>query len=129
MIVVDASAIVDLVIDAPRGRSVARHLRDAGEAWAPELLQVEVASALWRLNRGGVLTDDEASQAVSDALAVPVESVPHVLLGTRAWDLRQDLRISDAFYVALAEHLAAPLLTTDRRLARAARGISVIAVT
>ncbi|USQ77050.1 type II toxin-antitoxin system VapC family toxin [Ornithinimicrobium cryptoxanthini] len=125
----DASAIVDLVIDAPAGRAVARQLRDGGEAWAPELLQVEVASALWRLNRAGALADDEATQAMSDALAVPLELVSHLLLGQRAWGLRQGLRISGAYYVALAEHLGAPLLTTDQRLARAARGISVTAVT
>lgn len=125
----DASAIVDLVIDAPRGTGVARHLGDGGEAWAPELLQVEVASALWRLNRAGALADDEASQAMSDALAAPVELVSHLLLGQRAWSLRRGLRITDAYYVALAEHLGAPLLTTDQRLARAAVGISVTTVT
>jgi predicted nucleic acid-binding protein len=38
----------------------------------------------------------------------------------RVWELRANLTAYDAAYVALAEALGAPLLTRDRRLARAA---------
>jgi predicted nucleic acid-binding protein len=43
--------------------------------------------------------------------------VEHTPLLARCWELRDNLTIYDAVYVALAEALQAPLLTGDRRLA------------
>jgi predicted nucleic acid-binding protein len=56
---------------------------------------------------------------VLDLRALPIERVPHTALLERAWALRHNLTPYDAAYVALAEALGAPLLTADRRLARA----------
>lgn len=44
---------------------------------------------------------------------------PHAPFWARIWQLRDNLTAYDAAYVALAEALDAPLITTDGRLARA----------
>lgn len=44
---------------------------------------------------------------------------PHAPLGDRMWELRHNLSAYDAAFVALAELLAAPLVTCDGRMASA----------
>ncbi|KGN38204.1 type II toxin-antitoxin system VapC family toxin [Knoellia subterranea] len=128
MIVLDASALVDVLVDAPTRLSIEEHLRSADEVLAPELLLIEAASALWRLQRGDLLTEADASEGVSALQRFPVTLVSHDLLLDHAWQLRHSHRITDAFYVALAAHLRVPLLTTDYRLARGVAGVSVISI-
>jgi len=128
MLVMDASGAVDLVARLPRGRGVQR--RVAGQQLvAPELLDVEVLSALARFERAGDLAGTEADAAVSGFRRLPVERVSHRILVSDTWTLRHQLRTADAFYVACARLLDAPLLTTDARLARArVPGVSVVLV-
>ena len=119
MIVLDASAAVDLLVaDAPAARLADRVLAD-GDLHAPHLIDVEIAHALRRLAAAGALSDDRATDALRDAALLPVARYPHLALVERAWELRATLGAYDGVYVALAEMLDAPLLTCDRRLARA----------
>ena len=60
-----------------------------------------------------------AALALADLAALPLRRTPHRPLLARCWELRDDLTIYDASYVALAEALDVTLLTGDRRLARA----------
>lgn len=89
------------------------------DAHAPHLLDIEVAGALRRLAARGELSSDRAADALLDAADLPILRYPHRALIERAWELRAHLTIPDGVYVALAEFLEAPLLTCDRRLARA----------
>ncbi|MCA1712111.1 MAG: type II toxin-antitoxin system VapC family toxin [Actinobacteria bacterium] len=119
MLVVDASAAVELLLDTPRGRRVSQHL--LGQSLiAPELLDVEVTSALARLQRGQQLTAAEADRLMNDLLALPVQRIPHRLLTAAAWQLRARVSVADAFYAACAAVMAGQLLTCDWRLARSA---------
>jgi predicted nucleic acid-binding protein len=128
VIVLDASAAVELLLATPRGRRVADRL-DGADAVAPQLLDVEVVSALARLVRGGEVDVRRADLAVVDLRAMPVRRLPHRHLLVRAWRLRDRFRIADGFYVACAELLGAPLLTTDARLARSSlSGLTVTLV-
>lgn len=120
MIVVDASvlatALGDDDVDGDRFRARLR-----GESLsAPELIDLEVASALRRQSASGLLNDRRAAQALSDLIELPMRRVPHRHLLARSWELRDSLTVYDASYVALAEALDLPLVTADRRLARAA---------
>lgn len=120
MIVVDASAVLDLLLN----RKVAEALRDRffqrGQSLhAPHLIDVEVLHVLRRYNRSGEMGDDRAEEAVQNHLALPIERYSHELLAGRMWQLRGNLTAYDAAYVALAEVLQAKLVTTDARLARA----------
>jgi predicted nucleic acid-binding protein len=119
MIVVDASVIVTaLADDGDDGDRVRDRLR--GERLtAPHLIDLEVVSAWRRLAAAGQLDDRRVALAMTDLGALRIERAPHQPLVGRCWELRSNLTVYDASYVALAEALDAVLLTGDRRLAEA----------
>jgi len=117
--VVDASVIVAaLVDDGPAGRW-AEALVAGQPLAAPHLMPVEAANILRRAALAGDLSDDIASLAHADLVALPAELFPYEPFATRIWELRGAVTAYDAWYVALAESLAVPLATLDGRLARA----------
>lgn len=117
MIVVDASVVFDFLIRTTDSARIESRFVDAEfRLHAPELLPIEVISALGRQQRRrGVLPKDE--ELVDDLHVLPVTLHPHLLFARRVWQLRHNFSAYDALYVALAEYLNAPLLTRDRRLA------------
>lgn len=116
MIVVDASALVEVLLATARGAAAVGAQR--GRAlFSPGLLDFEVLQALRGLERGAVVTSARAAHAVDDLGRARITRVPAHLLTPRAWALRHNLSAYDAAYVALAERLRCPLLTADRRLA------------
>ncbi|MGH3715949.1 MAG: type II toxin-antitoxin system VapC family toxin [Micromonosporaceae bacterium] len=119
MIVVDASAAVELLLRTPRGEQVAARL-EGEHAAAPELLDVEVISAMARLLRARAISEADAGSAVELLERMPLTRVRHEVLDQRSWQLRDRVRIAAAFYVACSELFRSPLLTCDPRLARAA---------
>lgn len=115
-VVIDASAVVAALVDSgPDGRWAEALL--ASDLAAPHLLAVEVANVLRRAVNAGEITDDVASLAHADLLDLRVELVTYDLVAARAWELRHNLSADDAWYVAVAELLDAPLATLDQRLA------------
>lgn len=126
--VVDASVFVDSFLRDSRGVAARRALVDV-DAWAPDIVDAELASAIARLERASELRREEADSVIADWAGVPVERVASSTLIPRAWTLRHSVRISDAFYVTLARLLACPLITSDARLARAPlEGVTVMHV-
>jgi predicted nucleic acid-binding protein len=123
MLVVDASALTELVLGRAAGEVVGEHLAGHGFALhAPHLVDVEALSALRRLVATGEMTAARAGEAISDLLDLPIARYPHDILVPRVWELRENFSAYDASYVALAEAVAdepVPLLTADARLARA----------
>ena len=118
-VVCDASAFVALLLDAgPDGSWAASALRGA-ELLAPALVCSEVANIIRRHELAGQISADQAALAHADFLDLAIQEWPHELLAARAWELRANLTIYDAGYVALAELTGAPLVTLDRRLAAA----------
>ena len=119
MIVLDASALVDVVLDQRNAEWVLGQIADE-EVSAPAHQPAEVLSALARLVRGAVLTPDVAREALDEAFALPqrflVPTATHV---RRAFALRERIRVVDGLYVVLADELGCPLVTIDRRLAGA----------
>ncbi len=118
MIVVDASALVALLVLLPRPEGLAERLAADEDRHAPHLLDAELVSALRRLVRTEALTADRASEALDDADLIGVVRYPLVGLRWRMWELRDAIPAYDAAYVALAEALGVPLITSDGRLAR-----------
>ena len=118
MLVVDASVLVAaLVEDGERARQVQSTLLEGSPLAAPELVDLEVASALRRLCRAGVVGEVRARHALDDLARLRMARVPHRALVDRCWELRENLTTYDAVYVAAAEALGAVLLTADARLA------------
>jgi predicted nucleic acid-binding protein len=119
MMVVDASIVASALVDDDADGERAR-LRLAGEELlAPELLDLEVASAWRRAATSGRLPPRRAEQALADLAALPIARAPHQPLMERIWELRDHLTAYEAAYVALAEALECPLLTADEPLSRA----------
>jgi len=119
MLVVDASALFEVVADAPRSEVVRARLAADPDQAAPHLVDAEVCSVIQAQHRRGHLDGTAARQAVDDLRAWPGQRWSHRPLLARAWELRANLRTYDAFYVALAEALDATLLTLDARMAAA----------
>jgi predicted nucleic acid-binding protein len=118
-LIVDASAIIDLGLrNEPKASWVERHTFSEAELHAPHLLDVEVASGLRRLHLAGQISQRRAREVLELLRDLSIERYPHVQLLERIWQLAPGLSAYDAAYVALAEALAAPLLTTDDALAR-----------
>lgn len=120
MIVVDASAILELLLQGPAWRAVVTRIASEDEdLHAPHLLDLEVAQVLRRHAQAGVIDEERGRQALADLADLDVNRHPHDLFLPRIWELRARVTAYDAAYLALAEALAAPLVTLDRRLARA----------
>ncbi|MGY1590714.1 type II toxin-antitoxin system VapC family toxin [Geodermatophilus sp. SYSU D00708] len=119
MIVVDASVLVPALADDGADGDHARQRLRGQVLAAPEILDLEVLSVLRRLCRAGAVPPRRAEQALRDLTDLPVRRAPHRSLLPRCWELREDLTVYDASYVALAEALDTVLLTADARLARA----------
>jgi len=115
MIVVDASAITELLLQTALGTRVERRIyRGDDDLHAPHLLDVEVLSALRRLVHAGEVPAERAAEAIEDLQSLRILRHGHVDLATRAWQLRQNFTAYDAVYLALAESLDATVVTCDR---------------
>ena len=120
MIVVDASVVLEVLLNTPAGTILAERLLDPSEsAGAPQLLDIEVLQVLRRYALAGEIDSERGLQAVEDLAALPIVRYPHDALRHRVWELRHNVTAYDATYVALAEALDATLLTRDERLATA----------
>lgn len=117
MTVVDASALLEFLLQTPLGLRIETRLFDDGDdLHAPHLIDVELAQALRRLVRAGDVTAARAEEALIDLGDLNLRRYAHAPLIGRAWDLRENLTAYDAMYVALAEGLDAPLVTCDGAL-------------
>lgn len=120
MIVVDASAVVELLRRTEAGARVAEWVSDERSTLhAPHLIALEVTQALRRLSSRGLVSSTRARGALEDLADIDLVRHRHEPLLPRIWELRENLTAYDAAYVALAEALAAPLMTMDERIARA----------
>lgn len=117
MIVVDASAVLEVLLRTGVAAALEDRLFGGETLHAPHLLDLEVAQVLRRYERAGELSPVRGREALEDLEAFRIERYPHYLFMTRIWALRQNATAYDAAYLALAEALDAPLLTRDRKLA------------
>lgn len=125
MIVVDASALLELLLHTDSAEAVADRLFAPDETLhAPHLLDLEVAQVLRRYVSARAISAGRGDQALVDLSDLPIRRYPHAPFLERIWELRNAVTAYDAAYLVLAETLDAPLLTRDRRLARV-QGIEV----
>jgi len=117
--VVDASVLAAALVDSGSLGAWAESVLLAGPLAAPHLLPVETANVLRRMTNAGDISADVAALAHSELLSLRTELFPYAPFARRVWELRANVNAYDAWYVALAELLDAPLATLDARLSRA----------
>ena len=117
MIVLDASAAIDWLLQTPVGQQVEKRIYSRSESLhAPHLLDLEIAQVLRLLVRENLISPQRAEQALEDFMNMRITRYPHSILLPRIWRLRNNLSVYDAAYVVLAEKLNAPLISRDSRL-------------
>jgi predicted nucleic acid-binding protein len=129
MIVVDASAMLAILLDEQSGAALVDVLQGHDSLLAPWLLPYEVANGLIVAERGGRRTEAFRQAALSALLECPWSFDGHA----RADRLGQCLALAakhglssyDAAYLELALRHQCALLTLDAPLARAARAAGV----
>jgi predicted nucleic acid-binding protein len=120
VIVVDASALLEFLLQTPLGTRVeARLFRDGAEFHSPHLVDVEVTQGLRRLVRSGEVPPERAADAIADLADLDLHRHAHLDLLARAWKLRENVTAYDAMYIALGEALDATVVTCDTPLAEA----------
>ncbi|NWG71021.1 MAG: type II toxin-antitoxin system VapC family toxin [Parvularculaceae bacterium] len=119
MIVLDASVVIELLLNLPAAGRVASRLQTQTALHAPHLIDAEIGQALRRFASAGKISSGRGREAVDHLAGLPLRRHAHGVLMERVWSLRTSLTAYDALYVALAEALKAPLLTRDRRIAAA----------
>ncbi len=122
MLVIDASAAIEILIESETGiRWRDKMLNSSESLCAPHLIDVEVMNGLRRLSATRTALAPAAGRAASLFVDLPILRFGHVPLLPRIWALRNNISAYDATYVALAEVLNVPLVTSDAKLA-ATRG-------
>jgi predicted nucleic acid-binding protein len=117
VIVLDASAAIELLLNAPLAPRISGLVFRAGESLhAPHLIDIEVAQVLRRFARLGEIGSQRAEQALEDLADLPLARYPHSILLPAVWALRENATAYDAAYLVLAEALGATLVTCDTAL-------------
>jgi len=120
LIVVDASILANVIgDDGADGQRTRSEIRTAGELAAPDLVDVETVAVLRKRWMAGTISDNRFVEAIDDLEAIELERYPTLPLMRRSYELRANVMVYDAAYIALAEVLGCELLTGDTRLARA----------
>ena len=128
MTVLDTSAVVDFLLGTGSADEVTALVAGSAPPAAPDVVVFEVLAVLRREVARGSLNPDRAEAAVEDLGDLGLELYGSLGLRSRAWELRENLTIADALFVALAEMLDEPLVTKDAGLGRSARALAGVTV-
>jgi predicted nucleic acid-binding protein len=127
VIVADASAVLEVLLNTSRAAAIASRLFAGGQTiHAPHLVDVEVLQVLRRYVSASTVANARAREMMQDYLDMDLKRYPHDVLLERMWELRHNFTAYDAAYIALAEALEAPLITCDRALTSGHRAEVVV---
>lgn len=118
--VIDSSAVIELLKTAQTSQILTHPRIDGHDLNAPHLIDPEVINSLRKMALRRAATASRIDQMLTDYVGIDIERHRHGPLLDRVWALRHSITPYDGLYVSLAEELGLPLITADRRLARAA---------
>jgi predicted nucleic acid-binding protein len=122
MIVLDASVVVELLTNGPLADSIRDELGRSDQSFiVPDLIDVEVVSAIRRLTAGQRVDLHRCEQLLAALEALPAERYSHLPLINRMWELRHNFTAYDGAYIALAEATNSVLYTCDQNLRKGHR--------
>ena len=123
-VVVDACVAAKWLIDEQGSDASLRLRQSEYELVCPDLLFLEVGNVIWRKVRAREIEEADGRAMVAAILEAPMQVESAVALLPAAWEIavRHDRSVYDGVYLALAVAFDAPLVTADRRLARALAG-------
>jgi predicted nucleic acid-binding protein len=129
-LVIDASAVVSLVLAMPGAEIFSSPLDQADLVLAPDLFTAEVCNAFWKYRKADLLSLDRCESALDHALSLPDQLVSSSDLYKEAFALavRHLHPVYDALYLVLARRNNSIILTMDRRLAALARKLEIAIV-
>jgi predicted nucleic acid-binding protein len=128
MIVIDASAAIEFLVNGPKCAAVTEQIRAAQQLAAPHLLDAEVGQVLRRLTAAKLISKQCAIDVLEDLANLPLVRYPHVPLLQRAFELRHNVTFYDALYLALAEAINVPMLTCDQALANISKCTATVSL-
>lgn len=117
MIIVDSSTVVAAFLSEDEFGAWAAGVVAGFELGAPSIAAFESANIIRRHASAGLVDERTARSAHRDVALLTVEYWPYHAVAARCWELRHNLTVYDAAYVAMAEATGSPLYTLDRRLA------------
>ncbi|EID54897.1 type II toxin-antitoxin system VapC family toxin [Saccharomonospora xinjiangensis] len=126
MLVIDASALVDILTAAPESiPALAKRVQNAEWMMAPELIDYEVLNVLRKMVSRGMIGADFAGVCRLTLHDLRLERYSLTdSMADRVWELRHNASAYDAAYLALAETREVPLITSERRLAEGLRRLA-----
>lgn len=116
MIVLDASALVHRILGTPEYANFLRGPLTDPDWAVPEHFLLEAASGIRGSWLGRDIDDREFSDMLDVLATLPLDVWPTRPLLPRIRELAHNATTYDAAYLALAEELGVPLVTTDGKL-------------
>ena len=125
--VLDTCAAFEIAFHGPKYSLFMNAVAGAEKVIAPTLLDSEVTNVLWKYARNGAVDEENARKTLAYILQIVDEYTDTSELAIEA--LHEGIRLGhsiyDMFYLVLARHNGAALLTTDKKLKALAKSLGV----
>ncbi len=127
IIILDASAAIEIVLQRENGKRLLHHIEDAEWIMAPGLFISEVTNVFWKYYKFGDLSMEQCENAIDFSMSLPDEYSDDKSLYREAFSLGclVGKPVYDMFYLVLARHNNGYLMTLDKTLIDIARNNSI----
>ncbi|MCK4619275.1 MAG: type II toxin-antitoxin system VapC family toxin [Desulfobacterales bacterium] len=127
IIILDASAAVEIILQRQKGIALHRYIEDADWIMAPGLFIAEVTNVFGKYYQFGDMSLEQCEKAVEYAIALPDEYSNDLTLYRESFSLGYLIGkpVYDMFYLVLARRNNGYLITLDKKLMNIAKDNSI----